>query len=317
MADRPDGKNVNNWHWVEKNATPWSKERLTELLIGRSIEKGPIKVLLKEFKKIEGDATANNRKAKLIFLFDWILEIKYVANVAGSDLEYKGVLEIPNLSDENEADEVDLNVTIETKGPHEAEIRHLLNKEGLHDIRNQLAIYIKELKQEFSKGLILDTVAKPQTVIKSGTTRVVDKKSFQNTVIQGEEKVEKPAAPVNVTSFEVSDGFKVPPERLYEFLTDPELIKVWTNGNVVIEPKKGGKFSLYNGQITGEFVEVEPSNKLVTKWRLRDYPSGDSSLLKVQAEAVPQDQADNTREGFHRFYMQNIGRTFGCGMRMF
>lgn len=62
---------------VEKNATPWSKDRLNELLIGQNIEKGSINVALKEFKKIEGDATANNRKAKLIFLFDWVLEIKF------------------------------------------------------------------------------------------------------------------------------------------------------------------------------------------------------------------------------------------------
>lgn len=91
------------------------------MLIEKSIEKGSVKIDLKEFKKIEGEATANNRKAKLIFLFDWQLEIKFngrsidhfridfLANVAGSDLEYKGYLEIPNLSDENEAHEIDVS----------------------------------------------------------------------------------------------------------------------------------------------------------------------------------------------------------------
>ncbi|CAD5224853.1 unnamed protein product [Bursaphelenchus okinawaensis] len=330
MVERPDCKNVNNWHWVEKNATPWSKDRLTDLLIGREIEKGSVKVLLKEFKKIEGDATANNRKAKLIFLFDWVLEVKFVAHVAGSELEYNGVLEIPNLSDENEADEVDLNVTIETKGPHEAELRHILNKEGLQFIRSQLGVYIKELKQEFSKGLILDTVTKPQTIVKSGTTRVVDKSAFQNTVVTGNEPDAKPTAPVTVTSFDLAEGFKVPPEKLYEFLTEPDMVKVWTNGNAVVEAKEGGSFALYNGQITGKYTKVEKNKLLESDWRLRDYPpghyakitfsledQGDSTLLKVQAEKVPQDKADTTREGFYRFYMQSIGRTFGCGMRMF
>lgn len=32
VEERPDATNVNNWHWTEKNATPWSKERLTNLL---------------------------------------------------------------------------------------------------------------------------------------------------------------------------------------------------------------------------------------------------------------------------------------------
>lgn len=62
---------------VEKNATPWSKERLPELFIGRTIEKGSIKVELTEFAKFEGEATANNRKAKLIFLYEWDMEIKF------------------------------------------------------------------------------------------------------------------------------------------------------------------------------------------------------------------------------------------------
>lgn len=121
-----------------------------------------------------------------------------VATVAGSELEYKGVLDIPNLSDENTADEIDvspfyyftllmlqklkINVTIETRGPHESEIRHVLNSTGLEFVRKQSGIYIKNLKEEFSKGLILST-DKPQVVIKEGKANAFDKRSFQNEVI--------------------------------------------------------------------------------------------------------------------------------------
>lgn len=62
---------------VEKNATPWSKDRLNELFIGKTIEGGPIRINLVEFSKIEGEATANNRKSKLIFLFEWVLHLKF------------------------------------------------------------------------------------------------------------------------------------------------------------------------------------------------------------------------------------------------
>jgi len=33
VEERPDATNVNNWHWTEKNATPWSKERLHQLFV--------------------------------------------------------------------------------------------------------------------------------------------------------------------------------------------------------------------------------------------------------------------------------------------
>ncbi|KAL3208681.1 hypothetical protein MRX96_052493 [Rhipicephalus microplus] len=32
VEERPDATNVNNWHWTEKNASYWSKDKLTELL---------------------------------------------------------------------------------------------------------------------------------------------------------------------------------------------------------------------------------------------------------------------------------------------
>ena len=41
-------------------------------------QEGPVKITLSEFKKCEGEATANNRKAKLIFLFEWEILIPYV-----------------------------------------------------------------------------------------------------------------------------------------------------------------------------------------------------------------------------------------------
>ena len=32
VAERTDGRNVNGWHWEEKNALSWTKKRIQELL---------------------------------------------------------------------------------------------------------------------------------------------------------------------------------------------------------------------------------------------------------------------------------------------
>ena len=34
VEDRPDGTNVNNWHWTEKNADSWSKNKIKVELFG-------------------------------------------------------------------------------------------------------------------------------------------------------------------------------------------------------------------------------------------------------------------------------------------
>lgn len=46
-------------HWVEKNAEPWSRNELKELLLGQIVEQGAAKITFKDFKKLEGDATGN------------------------------------------------------------------------------------------------------------------------------------------------------------------------------------------------------------------------------------------------------------------
>jgi len=333
VEERPDAVNVNNWHWVEKNATLWSKDRLKSLFIGKSLDQGAVKVELTEFKKLEGEATANNRKAKLIFLYEWEFELKFKANVAGSDIVYEGVLEIPNLSDENDADEIDVNFTLNTKGAHENEIRHIGNHQLRDFIRKQVGVYIKELKEEFSKGLVLPTdKVKPQ-VVTTGKTNIVDKKAFQNEVIKDTKSTSVPSqssGPVEVKSFEIVETLKVPPERLYEILTDDQLVRAWTNGSGKMDARPGGAFSLLGDQITGTFDSVSENKELVMKWRLKKYPQNhfanvsmklrdqsDSTDLVISASNVPAEFLEETKVGFERYYTQSIGRTFGCGMKIF
>uniref|UniRef100_A0A0M3I8T6 Aha1_N domain-containing protein n=1 Tax=Ascaris lumbricoides TaxID=6252 RepID=A0A0M3I8T6_ASCLU len=338
VEERPDAVNVNNWHWTEKNATPWSKERLKELLEGRTVEKGPVVVKFTNFKKIDGEATANNRKAKLIFLFEWNIELKFTVKVAGSDIEYDGYIEVPNLSDENEADEVDVTLSLETTGPHDAEIRHLFNNEVTAFIRKQMAVYIRELKEEFSKGLILPTDrAKPQVITKGKSNiahATVDKKTFQNHVVTSSKKEiatsHTAAGDVELKSISLSENFKVQPDRLWEVLTDLELVKKWSNGNAHFDLRPDGEFALFNSMVTGSFLRIEQNKELDMKWRLKSYPSehyanvrfiledeGDSTKLNVEASGVPCAQADDTENGIRRFYLQSISRTFGFGAHIF
>lgn len=37
VEERPDATNVNNWHWTEKNATHWSKDKFNQLFTNVNI----------------------------------------------------------------------------------------------------------------------------------------------------------------------------------------------------------------------------------------------------------------------------------------
>jgi len=60
-----------------------------------------------EIEKCEGEAVANNRKGKLIFFYEWNIVLKWVSDKKSSDIE--GKINIPNLSEENDINEVDVS----------------------------------------------------------------------------------------------------------------------------------------------------------------------------------------------------------------
>lgn len=62
-----------------------------------------------DVKKIEGEASANNRKAKLIFFYEFEIEAQWEGMLNGGDEKFEGKLEIPNLSDENSAEDLDVS----------------------------------------------------------------------------------------------------------------------------------------------------------------------------------------------------------------
>lgn len=110
VEERPDATNVNNWHWTEKNAGPWSKDRLKELLNHLKIAQNGIECKVTEVEKLDGEASANNRKGKLIFFYEWDIKLKWEGSLAGGKDKVKGEVHIPNLSEENDTSEVDVSI---------------------------------------------------------------------------------------------------------------------------------------------------------------------------------------------------------------
>ncbi|XP_016101622.1 activator of 90 kDa heat shock protein ATPase homolog 1-like [Sinocyclocheilus grahami] len=110
VEERADATNVNNWHWTERDATNWSSEKLKELLMGLWVEGEEGKCEITEVSQVEGEASINNRKGKLIFFYEWNLKAAW-RGTSKSGIIYKGNIEVPNLSDENDMDDLDVSCT--------------------------------------------------------------------------------------------------------------------------------------------------------------------------------------------------------------
>lgn len=58
------------------------------------------------------------------------------------------------------------------------------------------------------------------------------------------------------------------------------MVQAFTKGPVKLEPKKGGKFELFGGNIHGDFTDITPA-KIVQKWRCKQWPDGHYSDVTI------------------------------------
>eukprot|EP00064_Thunnus_orientalis_P006002 superscaffoldBa00000605_g6016 len=166
---------------TERDATNWSSDKLKSLLLGLSVENEEGSCEVTEVSKVEGEASINNRKGKLIFFYEWNVKATWTGK-SKAGVKYKGTIEVPNLSDENDMEDLDIGVSLNKDEP-ETPLTNLMRTKGAEKIREALGSYVGFLKTEFTQGMILPTangVAKLQSTSQSkaklNKTQVPDEK---------------------------------------------------------------------------------------------------------------------------------------------
>ncbi|XP_050406800.2 activator of 90 kDa heat shock protein ATPase homolog 1 isoform X2 [Patella vulgata] len=332
VEERPDATNVNNWHWVEKNASTWSKDKLKELLVGLKVKDGTGECEIKELSKIEGEASANNRKAKLIFFYEWEISGKWSGFIDETETTYKGEFEIPNLSEENDPDEIEIRVTCDNTSDEAYKVKEIMRRTGTPIIQAQIAKYIKDLREEYSQGIVLPT----KTL--GGTTKITDNnigteniaKKEMNKIIHKKADSKDTGTKIRTKTLKSKEEFKCRASDLYRALTDPGMVSAFTGATAIVEAEKGGKFSLNGGNISGEFIELIPNKKLVKKWRVKSWPDEhystvtieltekeDCTDLHIQQVGIPDADYDRTVQGWQNHFWERIKQAFGFGVRLF
>ncbi|XP_071535028.1 activator of 90 kDa heat shock protein ATPase homolog 1 isoform X2 [Panulirus ornatus] len=297
VEERPDATNVNNWHWSEKNASGWSKEKLKSLFEDMTLEEpGLATVTIKEISKCEGEATASNRKGKLIFFYEWVLKMDWIAILhEDPQKDVKGSIEIPNLSEENDPEEIEVSVLVSSGGSAGDKVKEFLRKKGILDIQGKIREYIDTLKKEYALDLIKPT--KGQAVTKQSKTHITTVQtdnSFNANVINTTNNIEKMelGCRIHTCKINLNQTFKCTADELYRALTQREV----------------------------------PNKQIVQKWRFKSWPKGHFSTVTIEIEqkedctelrlsqsGVPSNEVDRTKEGWQNYYWESIKRTFGFG----
>jgi activator of HSP90 ATPase len=117
---------------------------------------------------------------------------------------------------------------------------------------------------------------------------------------------------------------KVTPKQVYDAYVDPIKHSEFTGSEATGKPVVGGKFTAWDGYISGKFLELENGKRVVQEWTSTDFPEGAlPSKLELTFCAVPKgteivmvhsnvplDQKDETAEGWTEFYWEPLKEYF-------
>ncbi|KAH0502552.1 Activator of 90 kDa heat shock protein ATPase-like protein 2 [Microtus ochrogaster] len=257
VEEREDGTN-------ERDATVWSKGKLRELLVGITMENEAGRCEISELKQVEGEASCSSHKGKLIFFYEWNIKLSWKGTVKESGAKHKGLIEIPNLSEENDVDDTEVNVS---------------KKKGDGDILKDLMKTTGTAKASpVALGVRIPTVALHLTEL------------FDTTV-----------------------------EQLYSIFTVKDLVQKFSKSPAVLEAEKGGKFQMFDGNITGEYVELLTNRKIIMKWRCRNWPeehyatvalnfvpAPGQTELQLDCKGVPVCKEENTKFCWQKQHFEEI-----------
>ena len=125
---------------------------------------------------------------------------------------------------------------------------------------NSLIVFIFfSLFADFTQGMILP---KKDKDAKNGEISITSKEFNKMSASKSTPNMQQLQIGVKIDTetYNFNQNFKCPPAELYNVLTLPELMRAFTNAPTQVDSTVGGKFSLFDGQITGEFIELVNDN---------------------------------------------------------
>jgi len=109
--------NPNNWHWVNKDVSTWTREYLSNELVGLKASKDDgTSAEVSKLLSMDGDVDVSQRKGKVITIFDVRLQLEYTGKIPLKESEktegqeddtkdVSGTITIPEVAHDTEEDE--------------------------------------------------------------------------------------------------------------------------------------------------------------------------------------------------------------------
>ena len=114
---------------------------------------------------------------------------------------------------------------------------------------------------------------------------------------------------------------KATAEEVYNALTNPFTMELWTGYPAKMDTQPGSEFSLWEGDIVGRNIEFVHNKKIVQEWYFGDqekqsivtielFPDKKGVSVRLTHTNIPDEAYENMIEGWNNFYFENLKRFF-------
>ena len=151
--------NPNNWHWVNKDVSEWTREYLTTELVGLKAEKDGSSAEISKILSMDGDVDVSQRKNKVITIFDVKLQLEYTGKVqkqgeaAGETADVSGTITIPEVAHDTEQDEYVFEVELYGEDSSKQPVKDIVRSQITPLLRQKLAQIAPTLIEKHGKDL--------------------------------------------------------------------------------------------------------------------------------------------------------------------
>ena len=129
---------------------------------------------------------------------------------------------------------------------------------------------------------------------------------------------------MDVTTIDDKVIIPATPDEIYEAFVDPKRHEAFTGSKATGDPKVGGKFTSWDGYISGTYLELQKGKRIVAEWVTTEWPEenapsrleltftrvkGGTEISMVHSN-VPFEQADDYAQGWKDFYWKPLREYF-------
>ncbi|KAH9907215.1 activator of Hsp90 ATPase [Xylariomycetidae sp. FL2044] len=318
--------NPNNWHWVSKNAGEWAKQWFDQNLVEISAQDGDVTAKISKVVSMDGDVDVSQRKGKVITIYDVKLVLEYSGTAPGEE-EVSGTITVPEVAHDTEEDEFVFDIDIYSESKEKQPVKDLVRSSLVPKLRSEFLKLTPALITEHGKDIQHSAGTNPSSAFTAPKYHTPTGSSAPNKSAATQKNA---GSIVNTTTVTDQEEFRTTAQELFTTFTDPQRLAAFTRAppKKFEGAKKGGKFELFDGNVSGEYQELEEPTKIVQTWRLKQWPEGHPSqqviefdqndvdgvtVMRVTWSGVPVGQEEVTKRNWAEYYVRSIKKTFGFG----